>query len=323
MGRPNGLNEGPEVIQRNGKIFVIYSASGSWTADYCLGQLTCTNGNVLNAASWTKKSTPVFSKSGNVYDPGHHCFVKSLDGTQDWIVYHSSIDSGGSWNRCISMKSFTFNGDDSPNLGTPTQWGTSVAVPAGEPMNTAGGSFTETFAGNNDRWQEINHYRGASISIINGEYDVNANSDDRYQDKALIRNYDYTNFTLESDVKVLTDANGTTGAGLIFRAQQSAVGVDRYRGYYAGIRPGTDDVVLGYSNGTVWTQLGTASCGTINLDTYYHMKIVANGTNMSVYVTDMTTPKITVSNSQYTVGLVGVRGNDCHARFDNFKATVN
>ena len=31
--------EGPQVLRRNGDLFIVYSASASWTADYCLGML--------------------------------------------------------------------------------------------------------------------------------------------------------------------------------------------------------------------------------------------------------------------------------------------
>lgn len=31
------VNEGPEALWNNGSLFIIYSASGSWTDDYCLG----------------------------------------------------------------------------------------------------------------------------------------------------------------------------------------------------------------------------------------------------------------------------------------------
>src|SRR5687768_7956307 len=31
--------EGPQIIQHMNRTFVIYSASGSWTADYCLGMI--------------------------------------------------------------------------------------------------------------------------------------------------------------------------------------------------------------------------------------------------------------------------------------------
>lgn len=39
QGYPH-VNEGPQALVKNGRVFIIYSASGSWTNDYCLGQLT-------------------------------------------------------------------------------------------------------------------------------------------------------------------------------------------------------------------------------------------------------------------------------------------
>lgn len=48
------INEGPQIIKRSGKIFLIYSASGSWSPDYCLGMLTIEEGkDVLNPIHWT------------------------------------------------------------------------------------------------------------------------------------------------------------------------------------------------------------------------------------------------------------------------------
>src|SRR5439155_13905911 len=58
--------EGPQVLQRNRKIFVIYSASASWTADYCLGLLVNGCGDVLNPKAWEKRG-PVFAKTEDVW----------------------------------------------------------------------------------------------------------------------------------------------------------------------------------------------------------------------------------------------------------------
>lgn len=85
------VNEGPEVIIRGSTINLVYSASGSWTDNYCLGLITAsTTSNLLSASSWTKKSTPVFQTGNGIYGPGHYSFTKSKDGTEDWIVYHSA-----------------------------------------------------------------------------------------------------------------------------------------------------------------------------------------------------------------------------------------
>ena len=131
------VNEGPEILQRGGRTFLIYSASGCWTPDYKLGQLTLTGSDPLAASSWTKKSTPVFQRndSAGVYGPGHNGFFTSPDGTENWIVYHAndSASDGCDNGRTTRAQKFTWNADGTPNLGTPVALGASLAGPSGEP----------------------------------------------------------------------------------------------------------------------------------------------------------------------------------------------
>ncbi|MFI8302960.1 family 43 glycosylhydrolase [Streptomyces sp. NPDC085927] len=131
------VNEGPEILQRGGRTFLIYSAGGCWTPDYKLGQLSLTGSDPTSASSWTKKSTPVFQRSdGNgVYGPGHNGFFTSPDGSESWIVYHAndSTSDGCDNGRTARAQKFTWNSDGSPNLGTPVRLGASQTGPSGEP----------------------------------------------------------------------------------------------------------------------------------------------------------------------------------------------
>jgi GH43 family beta-xylosidase len=132
IGNPT-INEGPQVLLHGDQIFVIYSASGSWTDDYCLGMLsTKMNSDLLNPASWKKHDKAVFAKTDMVFGPGHSSFVKSPDGKEDWILYHAAKTQGSGWSRNVRMQSFQWNQDGSPNFGTPVAEGVPIAVPSGE-----------------------------------------------------------------------------------------------------------------------------------------------------------------------------------------------
>ncbi len=130
------VNEGAEVLQHNGKTFIVFSASHCSTPDYKLGILTYNGGDPLQQSSWVKSAQPVFQRNdGNrVFGPGHNGFFKSPDGTEDWIVYHANDSAGGGCdlNRTTRAQKFTWNADGTPNFGTPAALGTPLPVPSGE-----------------------------------------------------------------------------------------------------------------------------------------------------------------------------------------------
>ncbi len=129
IGKPF-VNEGPQVLQNNGQTFVIYSASGSWTDHYCLGQLRLTGSDPLDPKSWTKSRTPAFGSTGTVFSPGHASFTKSPDGREDWIIYHTAKYKGGGWNRDVNIKKFTWDIDGNPNFGYPESKGVPIPAPS-------------------------------------------------------------------------------------------------------------------------------------------------------------------------------------------------
>ena len=135
------IEEGPEVLQRNGQVFIIYAANLSWTDSECLGMLVNTDGNYLNPASWTKSSGPVFAiyvgPDGAVYGPGHCGLTRSLDGTQDWIFYHAAKYSGAGWNRDIRMQSFSWTVAGYPDFGHPVPVGIPLPIPSGDAFTPA------------------------------------------------------------------------------------------------------------------------------------------------------------------------------------------
>lgn len=82
------VNEGPAVLQKNGKIILTYSASDTgWR--YCMGMLWADeNADLLKPESWHKSTEPVLktSEKNSQFGPGHNCFT--VDGEHDVLVYH-------------------------------------------------------------------------------------------------------------------------------------------------------------------------------------------------------------------------------------------
>lgn len=132
------VNEGPQVLQNpTGDLFITFSASGCWTDAYSLGLLRLKkDGDPMNAAHWTKTSTPVFSTvaGNNAYAPGHNGFFKSRDGSEDWMIYHanSSLNQGCGNARSPRMQEFTWNPDGSPKFGEPVKTYVDIKKPSGE-----------------------------------------------------------------------------------------------------------------------------------------------------------------------------------------------
>jgi GH43 family beta-xylosidase len=123
--------EGPQILQKDGRTFLIYSASGSWTEDYCLGLLELSGKDPLNATAW-KKHGCAFTKTDYVWGLGHCSFVKSPDGHEDWIIYHAKSKRKKGWNdRNVRAQKFIWTADGLPNFGTPIPAGASVPVPSG------------------------------------------------------------------------------------------------------------------------------------------------------------------------------------------------
>ena len=131
------VNEGPEVLTHDGKLFLIYSASGCWTDFYALGMLTATAGSdLMDPASWKKSPIPVFQRSveNGVYAPGHNSFFVSPDGKENWILYHANNQPGQGCGgfRSPRAQRFTWKADGSPDFGIPVKAGTLLAVPSGQ-----------------------------------------------------------------------------------------------------------------------------------------------------------------------------------------------
>lgn len=140
--------------------------------------------------------------------------------------------------------------------------------------------------------------------------------DDSQSGKAV---YDasFDDFILEADVSL--SKNGDGNAGLIFRATQLGKGPDAYQGYYVGISTG-GTVVLGRGDGS-WTSLSFANVA-ISANQMYHIKVQAISALITVFVDDMTSPKITILDATFARGAAGVRNFWAGATVKNFAISL-
>lgn len=126
-----GLNEGPQVLKRNGKIFIVYSCSGSWEPTYKLGLLYIDEAaDPMDPKNWKKKSQPVFKSTKQVFGVGHASFAKSPDNTEDWIIYHSKTSRSDGWQRVVRTQKFGWIRDGFPDFGSPVPTGKVLPAPS-------------------------------------------------------------------------------------------------------------------------------------------------------------------------------------------------
>jgi len=127
------VNEGPSILKRNHKIFMVFSAAGT-DALYCMGMLTADeNADLLEPKSWKKTPYPVFQscRKNGQFGPGHNSFTVSEDGKEDLLVYHARqeerylcepdyqplYDAG----RNTSVRKIYWNKDGTPNFSVPVK----------------------------------------------------------------------------------------------------------------------------------------------------------------------------------------------------------
>jgi len=121
------VNEGPYGFIRNGKVFIVYSASGCWTDDYCLGLLTLSGTNLLDPNAWTKTG-PVFSKQPGAYGPGHNGLFVDGNG-QWWNIYHANnlTNQGCGGYRQLHLKRLAWDANNMPVFGAPVAIGSWIS----------------------------------------------------------------------------------------------------------------------------------------------------------------------------------------------------
>ncbi|MEU1702203.1 glycoside hydrolase family 43 protein [Streptomyces pseudogriseolus] len=277
---PADYVEGPQMFKRGGKYYLMWS-EGGWTGpDYSVSYAMADS----PTGPFTKLDKVLAQDPAVAKGSGHNSVI-NVPGTDVWyIVYHRRPLSETDGNhRQLAYDRMYFNPD-----GTIRRIQMKVRD-----------DFTD---GNALGWKTYGGFWTAS----GGAYRAGGSAGG----KALL-DTNFGDVTQEADVTV--SARGGD-AGLTFRVTAPAVGTDSYRGYYAGI--GADGtVVLGRVDDS-WTPLRTVRLP-IAPGSRHKLRVTAVGPALKVYVDDMRTPKISVTDATFTSGANGVRVFNTPATFDN------
>lgn len=131
------VNEGPQPLQHEDKIFIIFSASGCWTDHYALGMVWAdAHADLMDPSSWHKHPEPVFKAANTrgTYAAGHNSFFRSPDGSEDWILYHANPEPGQGCggHRSPRMQKIIWGASGMPDFGNPLPLDTVLVKPSGE-----------------------------------------------------------------------------------------------------------------------------------------------------------------------------------------------
>ncbi len=126
------INEGPETLWHDGKLFVILFGERKLER-FLLSRPTGVDRRRRDESEFVgEKSDAGFCGHAGCHQPGHCSFVKSPDGAEDWIVYHVAKFRGAGWNRQVQIQKFSWNADGSPNFGKPISPDVKISAPSGE-----------------------------------------------------------------------------------------------------------------------------------------------------------------------------------------------
>ena len=105
--RAGEVTEGPWMIKRAGKYYLLYSGSGANTPDYGVGYATSKSplGPFVKSPD-----NPIIHRGEGLFGPGHGCAVQD-DAGQWWHIYHQKRTADIAWPRFLALDPLRFDAD--------------------------------------------------------------------------------------------------------------------------------------------------------------------------------------------------------------------
>ena len=166
-------------------------------------------------------------------------------------------------------------------------------------------------------WSEY----GGDWSVTDSVYSVSYVNGSPAEQRLIDLNSEYADFTMEADI---TFGNSNSGnAGFIIRMNNPIMngdGADKQNAYYIGIDTAGTQVFLGQTLTTHYSQPVGGSTITNNANNTYHLKVIAVGNSIKIYVDNVL--KIDLLDSDtfdttFSSGMVGLRTFVTDATYSN------
>jgi hypothetical protein len=173
-----------------------------------------------------------------------------------------------------------------------------------------------------DGWQQIS-------GRWTGQAGVFTNSNYGRGDMLIAHHSQGANYRIAADVRfdLLFPETHYGDAGLVIRTTDPQQGVDSYQGYYAGLRPDNQTVVLGRASFD-WHQLASSPLTTpVSVGSWYRIELSARGCKLTVTVSpeDNRAPTLInyVDDHCLTSGVAGLRSFYAQASWRNIKISAD
>jgi GH43 family beta-xylosidase len=276
---PKNYVEGSKMIKRNGNYYFMWS-EGCWAGpDYCVSYAMADNplGPFDRLAKILRQDSAVAKGTG-------HNSVIHVPDTDIWyILYHRRPLSETEGNHLILAYDRMYFNED----------GTIQPITMLVKDNFADG-------------------RMVNWTTYGGEWSV---EDQRLTVKntgggMAMLDTNFTDFVFDATVAT-TDGSGHPG--LLFRVTELSTKTHQYKGYKAAISP-SGVITLGKADLGTFTDLAQTTMD-IARGEEYHVRVVAIGSEIMVFVGDMDKAKITFTDESFTTGANGVRVFNAAAKF--------
>ena len=110
------------------------------------------------------------------------------------------------------------------------------------------------------------------------------------------------------------------GSGILFRSTAPSVGFDAARGYFVGIKPSQNTVLLGKMDGSTWQEL-TRRAVTVDVSRDHQLSVSAEGSRFTVSLNGSLL--FTHQDGTYKSGTLGLRVTDIPTTFSNLRITAS